>query len=130
MPTEPIQLTIQIRLSEDSDAEELDGLTRRLRRNLEDLGVESAKLVNGGLRPEGTKAIDPITLGAIALATMPVALPKLVEFLQAWSMRGQGRIVKIKTSTVELEFTPDKPLSTSEIMRLAKQLTERPAKKK
>ncbi len=130
MTSKLTQLTLQIHAGEDADAEELDRLTRQLRGDLEDLGVESAELVKGGLAPQGTKAIDPVTLGAIALVVLPATLPKLVEFLQAWSLRGQGRTVKIKTGMVELEFTPDKPLSTSEVMHLAEKLAAQPSKKK
>jgi hypothetical protein len=39
-------------------------------------------------------------------------LPKLVEFLQAWTLRGENRTVRIKTpGGLELEFTPEKKMS-------------------
>ena len=37
-----------------------------------------------------------ILLGAVAVAVLPAVLPKIVEFCQAWALRGQGRTVKFK----------------------------------
>jgi hypothetical protein len=82
--------------AEDASAEEIDAMTRQLLRELRDLDLESVELVSGGAAPEGTKAVDPVTIGAITLAVLPNLLPKVVEFVQAWALRGQGRTVKFK----------------------------------
>ena len=81
--TEAVQFTMQIGAGEDADAEELDRLTRQLRGELQDLGVESAELVKGGPAPGGSKSVEAVTAGAIAVAVLPTFLPKLVEFIQA-----------------------------------------------
>jgi hypothetical protein len=50
-------------------------------------------------------------------------LPQLVQFLQAWTLRGEKRTVKIKTPAgVEVEFTPEKRLSQDELLALAQRL--------
>jgi hypothetical protein len=90
-----LQMTVQIALDE-SDAEELDALARQLAGELSDLDVESVELVRAGAAPEGTKSAEIITLGAVAVAVLPALLPKMVEFCQAWALRGQGRTVKFK----------------------------------
>jgi hypothetical protein len=110
---------------EDTDPERLDELTRHLMRDLRDLGVESVERPSGGVVPEGAKG-DPFTLGALALVAVPAFLPKLIEFLQAWSLRGEeSRKVKIKTPAgLELEFTPEKRLSGAELVALVEGLAQ------
>ncbi len=53
-------------------------------------------LARAGAAPEGSKAAEVLTLGAVAVAVLPAVLPKIVEFCQAWALRGQGRTVKFK----------------------------------
>ncbi len=97
LDSETAHFTLQIGAGEGADAEELDRLTRQLRDELQDLsGVETVELARGGPAPQGTKAVDPVTLGALALVVLPTILPKLVEFLQAWVLRERGRTVKFK----------------------------------
>jgi hypothetical protein len=83
--------------TEDADAEYLDQLTRQLRRELQDFeGVETAELVTGGPAKPGSKSGDVVAIGQIAIAVLPVLAPKLVEFVQAWVMRGQNRSVEFE----------------------------------
>jgi len=90
-----IQVTIQIKL-DDSDPEELDALTRQLLDELNQQDVDSVDLTTLGAAPTGTKSADAIALGTLAVAVLPTLLPKIVEFCQAWALRGQGRTVKFK----------------------------------
>lgn len=92
---ETFQMTVQIDL-EDGDAERLDSLARQLASELSEQDVESVELARTGAAPKGTKAAEAVTLGAIALTVLPALLPKIVEFCQAWALRGQGRTVKFK----------------------------------
>ena len=93
--TQTLHLTVQIALDEP-DNEVLDSLARQLMDELSDQPVESVDLVRSGTAPAGTKAADAITLGALAVSVLPGVLPKLIEFCQAWALRGQGRTVKFK----------------------------------
>ncbi len=94
----PSEVQIYLNVTEeDADPERLDELTGRLLRDLRELGA------------------------------VPVFLPKLVEFLQAWSLRGesQGRRIKIKTPAgLEVEFTPEKKLSQAELVALVENLAQ------
>jgi hypothetical protein len=119
----PSVLAMQIIIGGERDADELDRLTRGMLVEVQELDVESAQLMSEGEAPTGTKGADPITLGALSLAVLPPVLPKLVEFIQGWSMRGAGQVVKIKTGSVEVEFTPDRPMSPDELVRCVKKLT-------
>jgi hypothetical protein len=91
----PATLNIEISV-EDASAEELDDITRGLLNELRDTDVESARLRSGGAAPKGTKAVDPVTIGSIAIAVLPAVLPKLLDFLKEWASRGQGRSIKFK----------------------------------
>jgi hypothetical protein len=125
MTSTEIQLHMTV-AEEDADPERLDELTGRLLRDLRELGAESVERPSGGVTPEGAKG-DAFTLGALALVAVPAFLPKLVEFLQAWSLRGesQGRGVKIKTPAgLEVEFTPEKKLSQDELVALVERLAQ------
>jgi hypothetical protein len=81
--------------SADATDEERDQMARQLLSELNELDVESAELAKGESAPRGTKG-DPITVGSIAIAVLPVVLPKMVETIQAWLLRGNNRTVKFK----------------------------------
>jgi len=123
MTLSKVQLDLTV-TEADADAERLDELTRYLLSDLRDLGAESVERPSGGSAPEGAKG-DPFTLGTLALVAVPSFLPKLVEFLQAWSLRGESRTVKIKTPAgLEVEFTPEKKLSEAELLALVEKLAQ------
>ena len=96
MSQQPIvHLDLQI-VSIDATPEEIDEMTRQLLTELRDLDLESAELAQGGPVPEGAKAVDPVTLGALTIAVLPTFLPKFLEFVQSWATRGQGRTMKFE----------------------------------
>jgi hypothetical protein len=108
----PIELILQIDPGAGADAAELDDLARELLSELRDLSaVEDARLAKGGPAPAGAKSAEMVTAGAIIVAVLPPLVSKLIEFIQAWSLRGQGRTVKFKGivdgHTVEFEGPPD-----------------------
>lgn len=107
---DPIRLDLEIS-AEDATIGELDELARRLLAELRETDVESAELVAGGPAPAGAKSAEAITAGAIALSVLPAAMPKLIDFIQSWVMRGQGRKVKFKGKiagqAVEFEGSPE-----------------------
>jgi hypothetical protein len=121
----PTYLTLQIDAGE-IDPERLDRLTRQLRSELLNLEVETVDFVQEDQLPEGAKAADAITLGALAVAVLPNFLPKLVEFLQSWTLRGEGCKVKVKSQvgdrSIELEYMP-KAMSQAELKTLVETLT-------
>ena len=119
-----IQLTI---VEEGADAERLDELTRRFIQDLRDAGAEAVKRPTESATEEGAKGAA-FTWGALALGAVPAFLPKLIEFLQAWTLRGEDRVVKIKTPAgLEVEFTPEKQLSQDEVIALAEKLIQVPS---
>jgi hypothetical protein len=119
-------LILHIGAGEDADSGELDLLTRQLRIELLELQVESVDLVTSGKAPGGAKSAEAATLGALAVVVLPAVLPRLVEFLQGWTLRAEGRTVKIKTQvadrSIEVEFSP-RTSSAKEMIRLVRTLT-------
>ncbi len=125
--TKVANLTLHIDAGEDADAEELDHLTRQLLGEIQELDVESVELAGDEVVPEGAKAVDPVTLGVLAVAVLPTVIPALITYLQTWSMRGAGRTVKLKTQkgdqSVEVEYDP-KTMSPAELKSLVETLNE------
>ena len=122
MPPSEVQLDLLI-VDKQADAEQLDELTVRLMRDLRDMGVESVERSPGEDVPDGAKG-DAFTIGALALVAVPAVLPNLVSFLKDWSLRGEGRTVRIETPTgLKVEFTPEKSLSQNDVLELVEQLT-------
>lgn len=105
-----IRLNLEVS-ADDATSDQLDELTRHLLAELRDMDVESAQLASAGPAPDGAKSAEALTAGAIALSVLPAALPKLIDFIQAWAMRGQGRRVKFKGKiagqAVEFEGSPE-----------------------
>ncbi len=95
--TDPNTLHLDLTISApDHTDEELDAMTRRMLTELKNLDVEAVSLASSGSAPGGTKGMDAVTAGAIALAVLPTMLPKVLEFLQSWTLQGKGRTIKFK----------------------------------
>jgi len=95
--TESDRVEFNIEVSaHDTSTEDIDWMTRQLLSELRELNVESAELTKGGPAPHGTKSVDPVMIGNIAVAVLPAVLPSVIGLVQAWASRGQGRTVKFK----------------------------------
>ncbi len=93
----PKTVALELQVSAvDATDDELDELTRNLLTELNESDVESAQLVKNDSAPAGTKSAEVVTAGAIAITVLPTVLPKIIEMIQAWVMRGHGRTVKFK----------------------------------
>jgi hypothetical protein len=118
----PLTFTLEVRPAGGMDADQLDEITRALQNELLDLELQKVDLAtSAGPVPAGAKSAEAITLGTLLISTMPVFVPKLVEFLQSWVMRGEDRKVKIKSQvgdrSIELEYSP-KAISQAELKQL------------
>jgi len=93
---------------EDVDAEQAGRLGYLLRGELRALDIEGLRAVNGDAPPDGAKAVDPVTVGAVVLAFSAPGgvLVALVATLQDWLGRQSTRnriSVTIDGDTLELE---------------------------
>lgn len=103
-----VTLTLRIDAQADMDVDELSQLTNYLRSELEDMDIESITDVRNQAVPSGAKVVDPLTVGALIVAVLPAILPKVMEFIQAWTLRGEGHTVRVKYQrgdrSVEVEY--------------------------
>lgn len=128
MPGDPraTSLTILVDAGSDALAEDLDALTRRLRNEIQEFGVESVSLHTADTAPSGTKSVEAVTLGALAVTILPQVLPRLIEFLQAYSLRSKDRTVKIKASVGDRSVDIEYPEGASEaaVQELIQKMTD------
>jgi len=111
---EVARLMLHVDAGADADDEELDRVTRQLREELGDLdGVEPVKPAEAGTVPEGAKSAEAMTLGALAVTILPSVIPKLIDFLRDWSMRGENRMVKIETRIGDRSVNVEVPRTMS-----------------
>jgi hypothetical protein len=109
MSEHPLDLTIS--LGDNVDEEELDLLTRELRDEIAELGVERVGLAPGTALPPGAKG-DPVSVGTIIISLASTGvLTALIELVKSWALRREGRSVKFKAKVadreVELTYNPD-----------------------
>lgn len=100
---------VRLQLSEDgADAERLDTLTGHLRNELRELDVEVAG-VPAGTAPPGTRALDPVAIGAllVTVGQSTLALRDVIATVRGWLSRGAGtrRTVKIEIDGDTLELS-------------------------
>ena len=124
--TEPYQFLVQVEAEQKLLPDELDHLTRQLRSELLDTQVERVDLIGTQDVPPGAKSAEAISLGTMAVTVLPVFVPKVIEFLQSWVARNDGKTVKVKSQagdrSVEVEFSP-KSISQDELKTLLETLT-------
>jgi len=90
------------------DGEAVERLTRQLRTEVAALDVESVAPAPGGSVPDGAKAADPVTVGAIvvALSASGGVLPALAETLRAWLDRhDRARAISMTIDGDSIEVT-------------------------
>jgi hypothetical protein len=123
MPSSSSPATVYLQVDSNSElpADDLDRAVRNLRRDLSELEVGSVDFVRDESAPAGAKGGEVLALGSLAVVVLPVLLPKLVEFLQTWLLRGENRRVKMKLQlhdkSVELEYVPG-IMSTADVKQL------------
>ncbi|HEV7507736.1 MAG TPA: hypothetical protein VGS07_22825 [Thermoanaerobaculia bacterium] len=124
----PVELLVEVGAS-GADAEEVDRLTRDLLRELRELPLESANLVSDGQPGHGAKSGKVGVIGQLMAGVLPTFLPNLVTFLQIWLKRGDGKTIKLKTATFEVEL-PAGEFSHAEIQKLIRTLGAKPTEAK
>jgi hypothetical protein len=88
-------LRIRLDVSADVDDDVLARMTGDLRDELLDLDVDSVERPSDGAAPEGTKAGEVLTAGALLLAVAPSVVEGVMAILASWLSR-QPADVKIE----------------------------------
>lgn len=105
-PEDLVELEVELS-AEESDAEELDRLTRTLQRQLLELDVQGVKRPVAGDVPAGTRAVEVAAIGTliVALAKTAPALASVIGTIRSWLSGDRGRSVKIQLGGDTLEVT-------------------------
>jgi hypothetical protein len=104
MTTDPF-LQARIQLTEaDAKPRELEALAAALEKETLE-HVQGVQLTRNLFR--GQRDVDPLVVGTVLLTFIPIVLPKVLEFLQAWAMRRENSSIRVKITakdkTVEIE---------------------------
>lgn len=93
--SEMLSLRFTIDPGPGADAREVEEQTQALKREIQGLPVESVGLVSGGPAPAGTRSPEVLMAGTVAVTLLTPLLPKLIEVINGWLMRGKQRDVEI-----------------------------------
>ncbi len=123
----PIAFKIKLSSPDHSDPEAMDRLTRNLRSGIQEIGLESVQLGVDETKADGSKGAGAVLPGILVLNGMIALMPKVLEYLQSWIMRGQNQAVSIEiqrgANKVNLSFTP-KSTSPEDILNLVEKLNQ------
>jgi hypothetical protein len=97
MTDEPLAEFHLLLAAPDGDAEELDDLTRSLRREMEASEVEEVALTPGGAVPEGAKAGLVTASGELNVTLKPAGLPNILGVLRDWLSRQNQHVEIVAT---------------------------------
>ena len=108
MGAKDLSVALVILPDDEAGLEESDRLIRQLRAELAELDADSISLTGAGMVPAGTKASDPVTVGAIvvAMSASGGVFAALIDIVRDWLGRQSGshRVsVTIDGDTIELE---------------------------
>jgi hypothetical protein len=107
-------LELGIAVAVGDDLEQTARAASRLRAELRERELGEVRSVPAAPTAAGTKAVDPVTLGALVLAVAPAIVEKFLEFLHEWTQRDVDRRVKIKVqSTDGAALEVDVPMTES-----------------
>jgi len=114
----------------DASNDEMDRLTRQLRSELRDsTDAEQVDLVGTGSAPAGSKGVEALELGDLAIRLLPAAVPGLIAVLRSWLGRHKQRemrvMVKVGERSVELEY-PVGEMTRDDLMKLIAAVTGAP----
>jgi hypothetical protein len=120
MTTEQIQVRLFLPPGDDADPNELDELTRSLRREILELPVEDVVGGSADHLPAGAKGVDAATLGTL-LVTMAGSgglLVAVVETVRSWLTNRitQQRVV-LELGENRLELSSATPAERQELIR-------------
>jgi hypothetical protein len=91
----------------DADEEELEELTSKLRRELEQLEVDEVQRPVVGEAPEGTRALDVLALGTLVVKLVQSAQPlrDVVQTVRRWLGNQQKGTVRIEMDGDSIELS-------------------------
>ena len=116
----PDSQEIALHLIDDTiDTEALADRAYRLKRELVEAGAQPVTLVPAGRPPSGSKATDPIAVGAlmVSLANSPSLIAAIAGTIQSWMNRTSTQRIRIKVGERELEVAGPVSPADEELIR-------------
>jgi hypothetical protein len=112
LPSREVRLYL---IDEAIDAQALADRAYKLRRELIELGALPIQPTAAEETPSGSKAADPIAVGALILsiANSPTLIAALSATIQSWMSRTATQRIRIKAGEKELEVAG--PLSSADV---------------
>jgi hypothetical protein len=98
-------LEVQLDPEGDVDAEELEELTLKLRRDLLELDVEAVDRPRAEEPPLGARAAEVAALGELLVTLAPTVLSGVIQTIRSWLFRGPGGRVKMQLGDDVIEVT-------------------------
>jgi hypothetical protein len=119
-PPDSFPLSLQITTTDELDDEAIARLTRQLRGELREAGVDGLEIRHSAPGPAGAKGeMEAAVLGSLIGAVVQTALPYLVTTVQVWLQRHRAQQVTINCGKATVSIT-----ANALPAELVKQLTE------
>lgn len=101
------ELTVEVKATADTDAEELTQLTNRLRDELLNLDVDAVYSATGGQAPDSSKGIDLLAAGGLVVQFVlrQDLLRSIIDGVRSWLGRQHARSIKLTLDGDLLELT-------------------------
>lgn len=117
MTNQQIQLTLTLDPDSSLDSEGLQNLTLQLREEILELDVEDAKLGRLATAPDGSKVVEPFSLGTIVVTLLAAGgvITTLINAIQSWLTRHDRRSITLEIDGDKLQITG---ISSEEQQRL------------
>jgi Effector Associated Constant Component 1 len=98
MTDQTIRLTLNVYDTQGTDADELSTLTQQLRDELLETDVKEVRFISEDNAPEGSRAVDPVTLGTLAVtfAASGGVFTTLINTIQAWLLRDEKHSITLE----------------------------------
>ncbi|MFF4355943.1 hypothetical protein [Streptomyces sp. NPDC001604] len=95
---------------DELDGEELDALTRQLRKRLLELDVDDVKVERSDAAPPpGAKPGELISVGALAVSLAPAVFRPALRVVETWLQNRPARTVKVEVDGRTLELGQASP---------------------
>jgi hypothetical protein len=124
MAAESAELSVELQVGPDTDADELAQLAGRLRAELLDLDVDAVRRPTRGEAPEDAKGAGLLAAGEllVGLVASPEVLASIIDTVRSWLGRSRVRSVKLTLDGDALEVSG---VSSAEQERLINLWTSR-----
>ncbi len=107
MTVRPDELSVELQVGSDIDAEELAELADRLSTELRELDVHAIQRLQSGEAPEDSKGVGWQAAGelVVRLVASPEALVSIIGGIRSWLRRNRARSVKLTLDGDALEVS-------------------------